>query len=152
MPPTDPMPAWVQAAPFRAHVRHLIDTTGLPWPVVAAEAGAPTALVQRLVSSRRGRTLTRIPPVVARRLLDLSAGDLLSATRRTVPAGATGVRVSALLGAGHEARRVAAFCRLTEAELLALPRAVRCSRLTEILVEAACILSVRTPSALRAAA
>ncbi len=66
---------WVPAAPFRALLVHLIELSGLPWPVLAQHAGLPPSLVERLLSSP-GRALRRIPPECARRLLALDEAQL----------------------------------------------------------------------------
>lgn len=151
---TDPhsVHAWVLANPFRAHVRHLIDSTGLPWPAIAIEAGVSTTFLHHLLFGRRGRPIPRIPQDVAECLLSLQATDLHQTMARRVPAARTASRVSALLAAGHDAVRLAQFCRLADFELRALPGAPRCSRLTEVLVEAACQLSAGSSARLSRAA
>lgn len=151
---TDPdtIHAWVQAAPFRAHVRHLLDTTGLPWPVVALEAGVPPALVHHLLFGRRGRRMTRIPPQSAVALLRLDAVSLLGTAARWVPAGPTAARVADLLSRGLQASTLARHCRLTESELEALREMPRCTRLTALLVEAIQLIHARSAERMPAAA
>lgn len=75
---------WVEAAPFRAHLRHLIDTTGQPLPVVAEMARISLPDARRLLHGRRGRPVRRISPQTASRLFWLDRRQLLgSASRRT---------------------------------------------------------------------
>ncbi|MBA8794367.1 transcriptional regulator with XRE-family HTH domain [Friedmanniella endophytica] len=63
---------WVLAAPFRAHLLHLLAATGLPIRVLAELAGASPRSVTRLLRGREGRPLTRIDPLLARRLYALT--------------------------------------------------------------------------------
>lgn len=46
--------AWVQAAPFRAHLQCLVANSGLPWRVVALAAGLPAGTAKRLMGPSRG--------------------------------------------------------------------------------------------------
>lgn len=62
---------WVQAAPFRALLQHLSESNGLPWAVVAKRAKLPLPLAHSLLFGRGGKPLARIPPDLARQLLDL---------------------------------------------------------------------------------
>ena len=142
----DPNHDWVLAAPFRAHVRHLLDCTGLPWPVVALEAGIPPALVRHLLYGRRGRRLARIPPGTAVALLRLDSAALLGTAARWVPAASTASRLAYLLSRGMPTAPLARFCRITESELEALLETPTCSRLTAHLVEAAVLLHRAGPA------
>ncbi len=72
---------WVQAAPFRALLDRLLDVTGLPWPVLAQEAGIPLRLAEHLLFGRRGRRLGRIPADSARRILLLDEARLARLAR-----------------------------------------------------------------------
>lgn len=73
--------AWVQAAPFRAHLQRLLDQTGLPWTALAAQALVPPAVVHRLLYGRGGRPMSRIPREYARRLFALDEGRLRTLAR-----------------------------------------------------------------------
>ncbi|MGO1972916.1 MAG: hypothetical protein ACTH2Q_08140 [Propionibacteriaceae bacterium] len=59
---------WVEAAPFRAHLHHLMDTTGQTWQVVAEVARISLPDAHRLLHGRRGRPVRRISPQTASRL------------------------------------------------------------------------------------
>ncbi len=64
----EPNGHWVEAAPFRAYLRHLIDSSGLPWQEVAAVARISVPDARRLLTGRHGKTARRISPETARRL------------------------------------------------------------------------------------
>ncbi len=59
---------WVDAAPFRAYLRHLVDSTGLPWQEVAAVARISVPDARRLLTGRRGKPVRRVSPETARRI------------------------------------------------------------------------------------
>ncbi len=130
--------AWVLAAPFRAHLRQVQAASGLPWPVLALAAGVSPALVRHLVFGRQGRLPHRISPESARLLLGLDEQRLIDLAAQPVAAGATAERVRRLLASGRDPADLAAWCRISRSDLAALPRAVRCSRLLALLVQAAC--------------
>lgn len=68
---------WVEAAPFRAHLRHLMDATGQPWQVVAEVARISLPDAHRLLHGRRGRPVRRISPQTASRLFWVDRRQLL---------------------------------------------------------------------------
>jgi|GEM_PF-2650669 len=108
---------WVPAAPFRAHLRHLLDASGLPLPHLASVLELPVRLCARLLvePSERGpagrpaarnnpalpRPLARISPITARQLLAVDAASLLQALSRPLDAQPTCETVVDLLAAGH---------------------------------------------------
>ena len=65
---------WLPAAPFRSHVRALIDSSGLPWRAIALEARVPPGVVRTLLLGRDGRHHSKIPRLVAQNLQQ--RGDL----------------------------------------------------------------------------
>lgn len=77
-------PDWVDAEPFRAHVRDLICETGLSWRLIAAHAGVAPRAIQSLLHGRRGYTLHRLHVSIGRALaattVDSIAADLHLAT------------------------------------------------------------------------
>lgn len=141
-----PEPIWVSAAPFRAHVRHLQAATGLPWGVLARAAGVSPRLVQHLVFGRGGRHPARVTRESASRLIALDRSGLARLALESVPATRTRHQVDHLLAAGADPGRLAAWCRLTLTELLALTTATNCSRLVALLVDAACPPHLVTPT------
>jgi len=128
---------WVLAAPFRAHVRRVLDQTGLPWPVIALATDLPPTLVRNLLFGRDGRHRTRLPAPAARALLGLDAARLLGQRQLWVPAEPTAAVLAQLLGEGCSPAALARYCRLSEPELIAVLDSPACSRLTELLARAA---------------
>lgn len=98
--------AWVEAAPFRSHLRHLCTVSGLPWAVVALQAGLSIRHADALLHGRRGRPLRRLPRPTATRLWALTVDDLAALGRVAVPAEPVAHRVEALLLEGVPLRRV----------------------------------------------
>lgn len=92
--------AWVDDAPFAAHLAHLSATTGLPWTVVATYAGVPLRAAHRMMAGRRGPRLHRLPHAMARRLLEVSSDELLRLRSTWVAADACHRRVGELVGSG----------------------------------------------------
>jgi hypothetical protein len=128
---------WVHAAPFRAHLRLLLDLTGLPWPVMALKAGVSTRLVRRLLFVDRGRRLPKLPRDSALRLLSLNDAALAELGRTWVPADETRRHLAELLAAGCPAPTLARYCRLSLTELMATLAAPACTELTALLVNSA---------------
>ncbi len=93
---------WVEAGPFRAHLRQLMEAGGLSSTEVAVLAGVPPRMTSSLVSGRGGRPVRRISPEYARALLRVAAADVRSLRTRQVPAAETRLRLLRLLGRGRE--------------------------------------------------
>ena len=122
--------AWVPAAPARCHLWYVIGATGVPWPALAVHAGVSVQSVRHLLFGRLGRSVRRISPTAARRLLALTVPDVLSLRYRRVPAEPT-IRRLALL------RRWGCDTSAFEAHLG--PDARSCTQLIELLVLAECL-------------
>ena len=88
---------WVRAAPFRAHLRHLCDTTSLPWPVLAMMAGMSLSLADHLLHGRNGRPLQRLARESAARLLTVTP-EVAQACATEWVAGDEAVRLLDRLG------------------------------------------------------
>ncbi|MBP8918224.1 MAG: hypothetical protein KBG85_00805 [Micropruina sp.] len=131
--------SWIDAAPFRAHVLHVAESAGVPWPAVAVVSGVPLASVRTLLFGRRGRRQTRIGPQAAARLLNVGVTDLAGLRNGRVPAASTATRLRRLLAAGADPLLLARWCDLRNADLarLADGDVPACSRLTAALVLAA---------------
>lgn len=129
----------MDAAPFRAHVRHAIEAAAVPWAAVAVAAGVSLPAVHALLAGRAGRPLPRIEPRLAARLLHLDAGDLIAMRSVRVSAALTCRRLRGLLAAGVDPLRLARWCQigLTELTLLVDGDATSCTQLTETLALAA---------------
>lgn len=107
-PPRKDADFWVSAAPFRSHLRHLCDETGLPWPVVALSAGLSVRHANALLNGRGGRPVRRLPRPIALRLWCVTAHDLATLRRTRCPAAVRGRRIMVLLDAGFGFGRLAA--------------------------------------------
>lgn len=132
-------PAWVDAAPFRAHIRQLIELTDLPWRALAVVAGVNSELVEHLLFGRDGRPVRRLHPASARALLRLHATDLGALSASRVRAAITTRQVRWLLSHGTSAAALAAFVQVPVGVIDALSRGEHrtCTRLTAVLVAAA---------------
>lgn len=97
-PTPTPASDWVQAAPFRAHVRHVCEASGHPWPVVAMRAGVSLALTDHLLHGRSGRPLRRIARDSAARLLSVTPEVAARVASESVPAEVS-QRLAAVLAA-----------------------------------------------------
>ena len=78
----DEVDHWVDAAPFRAQLHHLMGGTALTTDEVAAAAGISARLAAHLAYGRNGRALRRVSAETGRRLMSLSVLQL-----RRRPAG-----------------------------------------------------------------
>lgn len=123
---------WVEAGPFRAHLRHLMAAGGLN----AHEAGLVTGLsvraVQHILHGRRGRLQRRISPDTARQLLRVGTTDVRSLRWCLTPAEPARTAYRELVAADWTRGQIAAAVRTPLAELDALPRAGHCSRLLAV--------------------
>ncbi|MEA4945542.1 MAG: hypothetical protein VB080_14035 [Propionicimonas sp.] len=129
--------AWVLAAPFRAHLHRLHDQSGLAWSVLALAAGVSPAAVRSLIAGRRGRPVRRIARQVACRLISLDETRLRSLAGNQVVAAPTAERVRQLLAQGWTPELLARWCHTTPSVLGGLGRALYCSELLALRVEAA---------------
>ncbi len=138
--PTDANTRWVLAAPFRAHVSHLIGNAQVPWPVVAYQAGVPLGTLRTLLFGRHGRPRGKITHEVAQRLFDLRLSDLARLRVAQTRAEPTSERIRSLRDKGATWEQIGAFSGLTPADCQSLGNGTRpyCSVATEILVHTAC--------------
>ena len=67
---------WVDAAPFRAQLHHLMGGTALTLGEVAGAAGISVRLAEHLAYGRNGRALRRVSEETGRRLMCLSVAQL----------------------------------------------------------------------------
>lgn len=88
---------WVDAGPFRAHLRHLMEVGGLSATEVAVLAAVPPRMATSLAEGRGGRPLRRIRPEYARALLLVGATHVRSLRERQVPAAESRLRLRRLL-------------------------------------------------------
>lgn len=130
---------WVDAAPFRAHVRHLVAETGVAWRTIAVLADVPSQSVDHLLRGRQGRPVPRLHPLIAERLFHLTRDVLRDASARQVHAGRTEMLLQSLVGRGWMIRDIARRTRLPEPELSAIAagQQAACSQLLAATVKAA---------------
>nr|WP_294694423.1 hypothetical protein [uncultured Friedmanniella sp.] len=88
---------WVDAGPFRAHLRHLVDVGGFTATEIAVLAGVPPRMAISLLLGRAGRPVRRISAANARALLQLGATDVRALRTRQVPAEESRTRLRRLL-------------------------------------------------------
>ncbi len=112
--------AWVDAAPFAAHLERLCAGTGLPWQVVAAYAGVSQRAAARLVGVRPRPRLRRIPRTVAQQLWSVTPEELQRLRTTWVAASPTCARVADLVGLGVPLAELADRLACTQALVAAL--------------------------------
>ena len=111
---------WVEAAPFRAHLRHLMSVGQMSSSAVAVLAGISPRCAHRLLHGRGGRPLKRIAPDSARKLLSITTGEARAVRSRLVPARATGEHLSQLRAAGWSDDDLAKLLGVGDATIAAL--------------------------------
>ena len=131
---------WVLAAPFRAHVTHLMETAQVPWPAVAYQAGVPLATMRTLLFGRGGKVRPRISKQSAQLLIELRMEDLRWMRVSQVSAERAGARIRLLRGRHISWEKISAFLSIDEATCQAIAHQERtsCSVLTDILAQSAC--------------
>ena len=125
-------PGWVDAAPFRAHLKHLMSAGSLDVPEVAVVLGLSTRAVRHLLEGRAGRVPRRISPQTARRLLLVGTDDVRGLRWCVTPADAARTALHRLRASGWSAGEVAAVVGVGLGELASLPDDERCNRLLAV--------------------
>jgi plasmid maintenance system antidote protein VapI len=127
---------WVDAAPFRAHVAHLMAAAGLSVDAMALLAGVPTKTVARLMADRAtGRPVPRrINPELARSLLEVRCSDVRALRCRIVGAQTVIGRARLLRSLGWSESRLAAALGVDRRSLAGLldGRATTCTALVAL--------------------
>ena len=134
---------WVEASPFRAHLRHLMAAGGLSSTTVALLAGVSPGFAFRLLNGRRGRQLRRISPDLARQLLAVTAEDVRAVRRRQVSAAATTQQLHRLRELGWSVEDLAGELAVSP-EMLSGLLAGRTSSCTQLLALRAAALESAT--------
>lgn len=138
-------PDWVDAEPFRAHVRGLICDTGLSWRLIAAHAGVAPRAIRSLLHGRRGYTLHRLHVSIARALTNLSIESIAEDAHLVTDSTATRQLVADLRAAGH-GYELARHLHPGDLAQLDDPQVWRCSRATAARVTACYDLLTTTKS------
>ena len=129
---------WVDAAPFRAQIRHLMAAFSLHTEDVAAAAGISARLVEHLVHGRNGRLTRRISPDIARRLLRLSDDQVRLLGRLRVASGPARLQLERLRRAGWDDLSIAVRVGVSTPDLERLATtATTCSQLLTVRLTAA---------------
>ena len=130
---------WVDAAPFRAHIRHLMGETGLAWRTIAVLADVPSQSVDHLLRGRNGRSVPRLHPMIAERLFHLTRDAVADASVRQIHAGRTQTLLQYLAGRGWVIGDIARRTHVPEAQLAAIAAGgeAACSQLVAATVKAA---------------
>jgi hypothetical protein len=129
---------WVDAAPFRAHVRRLIAQYRLTWRTVAMLAEVPTGAIGRLVCGRGRRPVTRLHPLIAERLFHLTDEAVRLAEIRPASAARSRELLDRLIEHGWPIPVLADRAQIPAIELSAISSGERqhCSQLTEAVIKA----------------
>ena len=130
----------VLAAPFRAHVTHLISTAQVPWPLVAYQAGVPLATLRTLLFGRSGRIRPKIDYETATRLITVQPQDLAWMRHAQISTERTSSRIRLLRGRHAAWEEISRFLCLDVPTCQAIARGERtsCSIMTDILAQMAC--------------
>ena len=126
--------SWVDAAPFRTYLRHLMALGEVSPGCVALLAGIRPRLALHLLHGRRGRPLRRISAESARLLLDVTPDVVLAVRSRQVPARTTARHLGQLQDEGWSRPELAELLGVTSAQVtgLASGAARSCSQLVAL--------------------
>lgn len=111
---------WVDATPFRAHAKHLLRDSNLPWRVIALAAGIPSEVMHSLIFGRHTGSIRRIRAVDGLALISLTAERLTSLGARRCFASDVPHAIAALNARGIKRHTIALFAGLRRAELASL--------------------------------
>jgi hypothetical protein len=130
---------WVDAAPFRAHLRHLMAVSGLSSSAVAVLADISPTFANRLLHGRGGRHLRRISPVTACKLLQITPVEARGVRTCVVSATSTRQQLAMLRCRGLSAGAIAELSGLSLDTVAALLNgaAANCTRLVALRVAVA---------------
>jgi len=131
---------WVNAAPFRAHVVHLMNNAQVPWSVVAYEAGVPRAAVRTLLFGRNGHVRPKIAYHLGELLLALRPDDLAWLRTGQVEAARTGRHLRALRARQIGWDQISRLVQLDQptCQAIAAGQQPYCAALTDVLAQCAC--------------
>ncbi len=124
--------SWVEAAPFRAHLRHLMSVGRLDAVEVAVVLGLSTRAVRHLLEGRAGRVARRISPRTARQLLLVHPEDVRGLRWCVTPAAAARTASRRLLARGWSPDALATAAGVGLDELRALETGSHCNRLMAV--------------------
>ena len=124
---------WVDATPFRAHVRFLMAVGAISSRDLATLAGVSGLAIDHLLHGRSGRAVRRISTEMARRLITITAGDVRGLTWRLVPTDRARAQLVHLRRTGRTDSEIAELARVSATDLADLDApAGHCSQLTTL--------------------
>lgn len=127
-----PDQAWVDAGPFRAHLRHLMSVGSLDLVEVAVVVGLPTRAVRHLLEGRAGRPPRRISPHTARCLLRVRPDDVRELRSCLAPTRTARASLGRLRASGWSDGEVTAAVGFAVEELGAVEHRAHCNRLLAV--------------------
>lgn len=129
---------WVDAGPFRAHLRHLMGAGPVTSAEVAAMAGVSRRAADHLLTGRNGRPLRRICPETARLLLAVTPAQVRALRWCGMPATDAREYLEQLRAAGWSGPELGSRVGLSQAELADLATgASQCTRLVTLRLQVA---------------
>lgn len=128
----EPDQRWVEASPFRAHLKHLMSVGSLDVAEVAVVLGLSTRAVRHLLDGRAGRVPRRISPQTARRLLLVRADDVQGLRWCLAPTATARTSLHRLHAAGWSTSEVASAVGFGLDELGLLEHHTHCNRLLAV--------------------
>lgn len=138
-PETKAADGWLDSAPFRAHVLHLMSTSGLTMHELAALTQVSAGVIRRLLHGRAGRVSRRIDALSARRLFAVTPLEASLVRSQQVAAGRARARLLILMDLGRTPASLARLTGLAVADVtrLAAGRLTTCAQLVELRLSAA---------------
>lgn len=132
----DRCPDWLNPAPFRAHLRHLICETGLTWRLIAAHADVASRAVHALLHGRRGGSVRRVHVSVARALVATSVESIAAAETDHADAHLPRQLVQGLLQLNHSEDLLRRFLTDDDLTQLTNPTIAYCLTATAVRAKA----------------
>ena len=123
---------WVDARPFRAHLRHLMSVGPLDVAEVAVVVGLSTRAVQHLLEGRAGRMPRRISPQTARRLLLVQPDDVRGLRWCLTPTAVARTSLDRLRASGWSTAETATAVGFGLGELAAVEHLSHCNRMLAV--------------------
>lgn len=123
---------WVDATPFRAHLRFLMGVGSLTAADVATLAGMSATAAAHLLNGRDGRVVRRISPETARRLIAVTATDVRGLQWRLVPTDRARSHLRRLRALGRSDAQILRLTGLSAGELASVAVTGHCTQLVTI--------------------
>ena len=130
----------VAAAPFRAWIIHLMNSSGLPWRVIAKVADVEPAVARGLLFGVNNEFPDVISQKNAQALYDVTPGKLAKLQSTPVPTESLRPYLWALSAHGYPVAKIARYAGLQPrtARAIMASSVVWCSKLNQLHAQAAC--------------